>query len=58
MRSDQRDELLCRDEEGDRVYDSEEPKKNETGDLIGRLTALNFNRFCFHQESILSRKLG
>jgi hypothetical protein len=58
MGSDQRDELLCSDKEGDRVHDSEEPQKYETGDLIGRPTALNFNRFCFHQESILSRKLG
>jgi hypothetical protein len=50
--------LLCGDKEGDCVYDSEEPQKDETGDLIGRPTALNFNRFCFHQENILSRKLG
>ena len=55
---DQRNELLCGDKEGDCVYDSEEPQKDETGDLIGRPTALNFNRFCFHQENILSRKLG
>jgi hypothetical protein len=57
MGSDQRDQLLGGHQKGDGINESEQPEKNKTSDLIGRLTALNFDGlgFWFHLEHILSR---